>query len=80
MNILDKLISLYSKLTKRSITIIRNNKPNAHYIPNGSIVKSVKNDSENIRGSRSKYLNIYEDSNTDINTEDLEDILRKYKK
>ena len=80
MNIIDKIISLYSKLTKRSITIVRKNKLHSHYMPNGSIIKGIKGDSENIRGRRANCPSIRDDISADINKADLEDILKKFVK
>lgn len=61
MNIYDKAISLYSKITKKSIFKV-DKKYSTYYTPNGGVVKSPRiKEGDIVRGNRAKCIHFYDD-------------------
>jgi len=62
-----KIIQNYAKLTNKRIDITDNG-INYMFLSNGSIIQNLKNSNDNMRGSRSRFIQIYDDcdSNRDF--------------
>jgi len=72
MNIYDKAISLYSRITKKTILLV-NKKYSTYYTPNGSVVKSPRvKEGDVVRGNRAKCIHFYDDF---YSKEDIDEII-----